>query len=180
MTGNRDVGTVDLMPRNAAGQNLFRGGFTEISQTDVDSFVNGFESVKDSFYTACDNLVNLFESSQAELAADLGAVQAGGSKQEKELVAKAKEFKKSLAKYQRYLNAQRKKQQKGGNLIHKLKAFFASDKDEQQVKDKQVNEQQVSNNQTAGKKSTKRSKTTKRVTKKKVTKKRTTKKSSKR
>ena len=172
MIGNRDVGTVDLVPRNAAGQNPFRGGFTEISQTDVDNYVNGIESVKNTFYAACDNLINIFESSQAELATDLGAVQAGGSKQEKELVAKAKEFKKSLAKYQRYVTMQRKKQQKGGNLINKLRAFFVSDKDQEQ---EQANNHQQNNNQTAGrKKSTKKGKSTGK--KKKATKKRTTKK----
>ena len=177
----RNVGSADLMPRDANGVNPFlaKGGFTEISQSSIDNPVSGVNSALNSFQTACDNVINTFNSSQDSLAEMLGATTTGGgkqkNKQQQNLIKQIKDLKKSVARYRKSLmNKQRKRQQNGGGIMDSLRSLFSQDKDHEQEKHQQQNQQQQqvnqsNNNHTGGRRK-------KRTTKKKTTRKRTTKK----
>lgn len=170
----RDVGNVNLMPHNASGVNPFlaKGGFTEIQSSSITQPVSSVLSSLTSFENTCDSIISTFNSSQDSLAEMLGATAVtGGGKQEKNLIKKIKDLKRSVARYRKNLmNKQKKNQQRGGGIMDSIKRLFSQDQDKEQEKYNHENShQQINNNHTGGKKK-------KKTTKKKTTRKRTTKK----
>ena len=170
----RDVGNVNLMPRDANGVNPFlaKGGFTEIQSSSITQPISSVLSSLTSFENTCDSIISTFNSSQDSLAEMLGATAVtGGGKQEKNIIKKIKDLKRSVARYRKNLmNKQKKYQQRGGGIMDSIKRLFSQDQDKEQEKyNQENNHQQINNNHTGGKKK-------KKTTKKRTTRKRTTKK----
>ena len=185
-TNGRDVGNVDLMPRDANGVNPFlaKGGFTPISQSGIDMTVNSINGNLTSFEKSCNNVINAFDSSQQALAEVLGATTGGGkqkNKQEQNLIKKIKDLKRSVARYRKSLmNKQKKRQINGGGIMNSIRNLFSQEKENEHHKE--VNQSNYthtggkSKKKTTRKKSTKKKTTIKKSTKKKTTSKKTTKK----
>lgn len=184
----RNVGNVDLMPHDASGMNPFlaKGGFTEISQSSIDNPVSSVNGALTSFQSACDNVIDTFNSSQDSLAEMLGATTTGGgkrkNKQQNNLIKQIKDLKKSVARYKKNLmNKQKRRMQNGGGIMDSIRSLFSQEKDHEQ-KNVQLNHEQQqhinqSNNNTNHNGGRRKKRTTKkRTTKKRTTKKRTTKK----
>lgn len=179
-TNGRDVGNVDLIPRDANGVNPFLakgGSFTPITQAKIDPVVNSINGKLTSFENSCNNVINAFDSSQQALAKVLGATTGGGkrkNKQEQNLIKKIKDLKRSVARYRKSLmNKQKKRQQNGGGIMNSIRNLFSQEKENEHRKE--VN--QYNNTHTGGK--SKKKTTRKKSTKKKTTRKKTTKKTTK-